>query len=175
LCILEAIMAAVTLFVLGNLVRRWRDRLAVDPGDPTHWRAPTWRAVWLAQATLAAMLAFWKLGSSGQEKCWRSPLNSISWTFLEWFDATSGRTGSQSIPWRIAAALAIAIWSHLSGAVLVPFALAAFAGVAAGVAPAAPARGAALSSPARRSQGSPTGSLRPGLPASAAPRASSTI
>jgi len=88
--------------------------------------------VWFAQLTLVATLAFWKLGSSGQEKMLALATQllflAVFWRALAaTTDSTAARPSpartASGVDWGIAATLALAIWSHLTGAVLVPFAI----------------------------------------------------
>jgi hypothetical protein len=129
LCILEAVLAAAALVVLGWLVQRWRAWTGMDRG--ACWALDRW-PVWFAQLTLAVTIAFWKLGSSGQEKMLALATQllflAVFWRALATAtDSTAARPRPvpvrAGVDWSIAATLALAIWSHLTGAVLVPFAV----------------------------------------------------
>lgn len=106
LVVLEAVMAGLTLWVLGRLVRFWG-------GNRT--------ACLVAQTTFAVSLAFWKMGSSGEEKIVALATQLLFlWTF--WRALRGGRGAAWA-----GVMLAVAVLTHLTGAVLVPFALAALA------------------------------------------------
>ena len=102
LCVLEALVAGATLGLLGALVR--------------FWSADT-RAALLAQATLGTSMAFWKMGSSGEEKI-LARATQLLFLLLFWRALATG-SGTR---WA-AVTLAVAILSHLTGAVLVPFSI----------------------------------------------------
>jgi hypothetical protein len=108
LVVFEALLASGAVALLGWLVRLWR-------GDG----AGSWRAVLFAQATLAGSFAFWKMGSSGEEKILAL---ATALLFLAVFWRALGREGPRPA-WPVALAFAGAILSHLANAVLLPFAV----------------------------------------------------
>jgi hypothetical protein len=141
LCVFEALVAMALLVLTGLLVTWWRAMTAAGTERDGRWAALA------AQATLAAAFAFWRMGSSGEEKTLALATQVL---FLGAFWRTLGLGATVTAatePARVrmvrhaatlaAAALALAILSHLTGAVLVPF-----AGVALAVLPTAwrPAR-----------------------------------
>jgi len=119
LCVFEALCGGAALWLLGWLVRFWRERSGGGRG--------ALRAAFLAQLTIACTLAFWKLGSSGQEKVLALATQLL---FLGCFwralsgprAAPAGPARGGGVAWSVAATLALAILCHLTGAVLVPFA-----------------------------------------------------
>src|SRR5262245_23040216 len=148
--VFEACVATVLLWVFGSLVLLWRQRNGAAAGD----RVP---AI-VAQLALATSLAFWKMGSGGEEKI-LALATQLGFLYCFWRSlfpppelqaaAPGGQTkppalaraarlapaavagletpGGSSRRERLwvalaAAMLALAVLSHLTGAVLIPFA-----------------------------------------------------
>jgi len=125
LCVFEVVAAVSVLLVVGRLVEWWRARTANGNRRDALWAALA------AQATLAVAIAFWRMGSSGEEKILALATQVLFlacfWRAL-WFGTLPGAAPARVQRVRRAAlvagiGLAIAILSHLSAAVLVPFAL----------------------------------------------------
>jgi hypothetical protein len=133
----EACVAAVLLWLFGSLVLFWRQRNGAGPGDRV--------AAIVAQLALATSLAFWKMAAGGEEKIlalatqlgflycfWRclfppaipEAAHGQSKTSAAAGPETAGGTSRRELRWATLAAamLAVAVLSHLTGAVLIPFA-----------------------------------------------------
>ena len=140
LCVLEVLAGAALLVLLGGLVRAWRRQTrAGTPRDALV-------AACGAQLTIAVAIAFWRMSSSGEEKILAL---MTQWAFLGAFWAALWRLAppsaaehpraakgtrdlrdahaAQRAGTLVAITLALAILSHLTAAVLVPFAIAAIA------------------------------------------------
>jgi hypothetical protein len=117
LVVFEALMGAVTLWLVGALVGFWRGRDGQGP-----CRVPAW----LAQLTVALALAFFRMGSSGEEKI-LALATQLGFLLCFWTTLAAGgdrfRAGTGARAWPVGVTLAFAILAHLTGAVLVPFAL----------------------------------------------------
>jgi hypothetical protein len=110
--------SVLVLWLAGWLVLIWRqkaDRAAL-------------MAAMVTQATLAACLAFWKMGSAGEEKILGMAAQllflALFWRSLLRTDDDDAVSAARAAPWGMAAAgaLVFAVLAHLTGAVLIPFA-----------------------------------------------------
>jgi hypothetical protein len=102
LLLFEAVAAAGALLLLGRLLRFWGGAKAPAIG---------------AQLLLSVTYGFWKMGSSGEERI--VALATLLLFLLCYWGALAGE---RRVAW-VAVTLALAILTHLSNIVLVPFAL----------------------------------------------------
>ena len=150
----EALAAAFALWLLGSIVLRWRPAPAAPMQAPPGAGGGALTTACLAQVTLGLALGFWKLGSSGQEKILALSTQLlfllVFWRALSMTSSPSHgprvatNPSSRRVAWGVAATLAVAILAHLSGSVLVPFAVLALLLGMPGTARAPLARGVAV-------------------------------
>jgi uncharacterized membrane protein YhfC len=101
LLVFEALCAAISLVLVGRLVRMWGGKRS---------------AALAAQLVLMCSLAFWRLASGGEERI-AALASQLAFLAAFWGALSTGRGG-----WLVASTLAVAILVHLENLVLVPFA-----------------------------------------------------